>query len=602
MKNPTVLTRLARPLLALALASTAANASEPPVISWQPFADDVFVRAAKENKLVLLDLEAVWCHWCHVMDETTYHDPDVVELVRSHIIAVRVDQDSRPDLSNRYEDYGWPATILFDPHGKEIAKRSGYIPPPAMASMLRAFVEDPRPGPSVGAETSPTLATVARLDESLRRKLQKSHDDGYDTRRGGWGFGHKFLDPDCVEWSMVRARAGDARSRSRARRTLKAETALLDPAWGGVYQYSTGGDWKEPHFEKIMQMQAGNLRVYSLAYAEERNPEDLAVARAIRRYLKTFLTSPEGAFYTSQDADLMPGKHAAEYFALSDADRRKQGVPPVDTHVYARENGWAIEALATLSAASGGESALEDAVRAATWIEKNRALTGGGFSHGGPNEPSVYLGDTLAMGRAFLALYEGTGGRAWLARAQSAADFVDRTFRAEGAGYVTSSARAAALPAGPQRDENTALVRFANRLFHVTGKPSHRAMAERAMRFVAAPEIARRPPAAAVLLAEWELTHDPLHVTIVGRKTDPSARALFRTAIACPPSYKRVEWFDPGEGPLPNADVAYPEMDRAAAFSCSGGRCSAPVFEAQKLRLRIERLIGAQAEAALAGK
>ena len=75
-------------------------------IAWIGWTDDVFARAQREHKLVLLDLEAVWCHWCHVMDEVTYRDPAVVALVREHYLAVKVDQDSRPDLSNRYEDYG----------------------------------------------------------------------------------------------------------------------------------------------------------------------------------------------------------------------------------------------------------------------------------------------------------------------------------------------------------------------------------------------------------------------------------------------------------------------------------------------------------------
>ena len=92
---------------------------------------------------MLLDLGAVWCHWCHVMEETTYRHPRVLELLRDHFVVVRVDQDARPDLANRYEDYGWPATILFDASGRELAKLSGYIEAPRMIGMLEAFVADP---------------------------------------------------------------------------------------------------------------------------------------------------------------------------------------------------------------------------------------------------------------------------------------------------------------------------------------------------------------------------------------------------------------------------------------------------------------------------
>src|SRR5258707_11791103 len=91
-------------LLAVCAISRAVAAE--PAIDWQPWSDQVFERAKAEKKLVLLDLVAVWCHWCHVMDEITYRDPEVARLLGERYIAVRVDQDSRPDISNRYEDYG----------------------------------------------------------------------------------------------------------------------------------------------------------------------------------------------------------------------------------------------------------------------------------------------------------------------------------------------------------------------------------------------------------------------------------------------------------------------------------------------------------------
>ena len=114
-------------------------------IDWQPWSDSVFERAARENRFVLLDLEAVWCHWCHVMDEVTYSDPKVVELIKSRYIPVRVDQDARPDISRRYENYGWPATVVFNAEGGEIVKRRGYLPPEVMISMLEEIIVDPSP-------------------------------------------------------------------------------------------------------------------------------------------------------------------------------------------------------------------------------------------------------------------------------------------------------------------------------------------------------------------------------------------------------------------------------------------------------------------------
>src|SRR5205807_10368506 len=137
-------------------------------IAWQPWSEEAFEQAKREKKFILLDLEAVWCHWCHVMDETTYKTPEVIALIQSKYIPVRVDQDSRPDLSNRYEDYGWPATVVFGPDGGEIVKRRGYLPPKAMASMLQAIIDDPTPGPSVRAEEPVIAAAGAALSPQQR--------------------------------------------------------------------------------------------------------------------------------------------------------------------------------------------------------------------------------------------------------------------------------------------------------------------------------------------------------------------------------------------------------------------------------------------------
>lgn len=570
----------------LLLLAIALPLSAKPTMHWEPWSDDVFARARREHRFVLLDLEAVWCHWCHVMDEMTYSDDRVIALMNKRYIAVRVDQDSRPDLSNRYEDYGWPATIVFAADRSEIVKRSGYIPPMPMVSMLQAIIDDPSPGPSVVKETPPTFGSDPALAVSLRAQLEKTYVERYDAKNGGWGFMHKYLDAPSVEYALARARRGDAAAAKMARQTIDGERNLLDPAWGGVYQYSTDGVWSEPHFEKIMSMQAGNLRVASLAYALWHDKRDLEMAQAIRRYLFTFLRSPEGAFYTSQNADLIDGRHAGEYFKLGDAQRRAKGIPRIDKHVYARENGWAIEALATLATSANDPRALAEARTAADWVSAHLRRADGGFLHGvepATNASGPFLGDTLAMGRAFLALYAATGDRSWLHRAEESAAFIEKTFRAN-PGYVT------ALHGTRQRDENSELARFANLLHHYDGDKKHEAMAMNAMRYLTAPQIATPAPVGNVLLTDFELRQQPLHVTVVGAKGDANARALFASAAGLPQSYKQVEWLDRKEGPLPGSSVEYPSMTKAAAFVCSSNRCSRPAFNAVELRTLVEKL------------
>ena len=572
--------------------SAAADAKPAAGIHWQEWSDEIFAQARAQHKMVLLDLGAGWCHWCHVMDEMTYADPAVIALLREKYLAVRVDADARPDLANRYEDYGWPATIVFKWDGAELAKRRGYIPPKPMASMLQAFIDDPTPGPSVEPETAVVAASEAALTAGQRTAAAQRFVAAYDAERGGWGDVHHYLNWHALEWCLAEGAAGDAAMAARARQTLTSGLKLLDPVWGGLYQYSTDGDWDHPHFEKIMPMQAENLRVFALAATLWQEPQWLEPARKIHGWLRAFLTSPDGAFYTSQDADVVPGEHSAGYFALDDAGRRQRGIPRIDRHIYARENGLAITGLCALYAADGDATSLADARRAAAWILAHRALPGGGFRHDESDAAGPYLADTLAMARAFLALYTVTAERAWLTHAGAAADFIGQKFRGPAGFESAVPAPSGGLPPRPQVEENIALVRFATLLHHHTGEARTLALAEHAMRFLAAPAVVEGQGygTGGLLLADRELTAEPAHLTVVGGKGDAAAQKLFATALRGLSLAARIEWLDPSEGPLPRADVPFPQLARPAAFLCAQGRCSAPLQTPEQLAERLAAL------------
>ena len=167
-----------------------------------------------------------------------------------------------------------------------------------------------------------------------------------------------------------------------------------------------------------MSVQSDYLRLYAAAWRHTQDARYLDAAKSIRRYVKNFLTSPDGVFYVSQDAGLVQGEHSEDYFRLDDTARRALGVPRVDAHVYSRENGWMILALAPLAQTGADDSALEDAINAARWTEKNRGLPGGGFRHDGKDSARPYLDDNLAMARAYLALCVVSAERQWLSKAR----------------------------------------------------------------------------------------------------------------------------------------------------------------------------------------
>jgi uncharacterized protein len=579
-------------VLSLAFCGLAPSETPPATLHWQPWSNAVFVQARAEHKFVLLDLEAVWCHWCHVMDDVTYRDPAVIRLLNQRYLLVKVDQDSRPDISNRYQDYGWPATVVFSAKGSEIVKRQGYIPPRVMSSMLQAIIDDPSPGPSIEREGVFHPAANSAIRPALLARIQAEYEKQYDTAVAGWSFGHKYLDSDSVEYAMRLAVRNDAEYARRTTDTLHNAAALLDPVWGGMYQYSVGGHWSEPHFEKLIWIQAAALRQYSLAYAQTQNGEYLSATQSVYRYVTNFLTAPSaGVFYVSQDADLHDGQENESYFKLSDRDRRAQGIPRVDKHVYARENGWMIAAFCDYYAASDDASALAQAQRAASWIVSHRAEPGGGFRHDDADPAGPYLGDTLAMGQGFLALYNVTGNREYLNRAAAAGRFIALNFApvSPGTGFVTSHTPTDSVyRPHPDRDENIALVRFDSMLALAIGDERFHATAVEAMRYLAADSVALRPLSAGTLLANEDVTETPIHVTVVGSPSNPDAIALHHAALRSITSHELIEIRDPSDPtPLPTA-VTYPQLNRPALFLCTESACSSPVFHAEDVRRKIQ--------------
>ncbi|MFN0217217.1 MAG: DUF255 domain-containing protein [Hyphomicrobium sp.] len=571
--------------LCLGAAAQAANSE----IEWTRWSAAALAKAKAEKRFVILDLEAVWCHWCHVMEQTTYRDPKVVDLLQSKYLPIRVDQDANPDLSARYGDWGWPATIIFSPDGQELVKRRGYIAPENMASLLQAVIDDPTPGPSVTANQDVVPAASSTLTTAVVAQLKQTWATAYDADNGGWGRLHKFIDPDAMDWALRQSERGDKDAIRMARQTLDAAVALIDPVWGGVYQYSDKQDWSSPHYEKIMWYQANGLRQYASAYAVFSEPSYLRAADDIYRYLSTKLLSPEGAFYPTQDADVDHATPGKAFYALQAAERDALGRQPrIDSNLYTRENGWAVSGLVAYANVADKHEALSMALRAAEWIVGHRRRADGRYSHGADDRGGPFLGDQIAFGAAALDLYAATGERKWLAIARDAAASL-ADFRDPKGGYYTSmtaEAESGGL-ATPHKaiEEQVFAARFANRAARYLGDSQFKSLAEHAVRYLASESIVASGRAApGALLADDELSQEPTHITVVGHKDDADAIGLHTAARKYPNMNKRIDWWDVREGPLSNPDVTYPELDRPAAFACSNRLCSLPAFSVEELQ------------------
>lgn len=406
------------------------------LFSWEEHRPAAFERARREKKPILLMGAAEWCHWCHVMDETTYRDPRVGKMLADGFVVIRVDIDERPDIGERYGDWGWPATILLSPEGEEIGKYKGYIPPEDLLPILSTVLAHPQATTeSVNASDPSSVPAAVEALPWIAGHTMLKLDEFYDKNEGSWGFRQKLPMGENVLVELRRAVRGNGSALTRAVFTLEKQRALLDPVWGGIYQYSTGSKWTEPHYEKLMPYQTANLEAYSRAYAQTGRKDFLENARSIAKYLMTFLSSPEGGFYTNQDADV--GSHERHerfvdgdvYYRLNDAERRKLGMPHIDEHVYAYENGLAIAALCVLYEVSGDADVLARALRATEFVLKNHLDVNGLYKHDAKNPSQVrHLPDSASMGLAMVRLYAATKDTKWLERSEQLAAAMEARF------------------------------------------------------------------------------------------------------------------------------------------------------------------------------
>lgn len=557
-------------------------------IDWKHKWDDsVFEAAKSQNKLIILSLEAIWCHWCHVMQAETYSDPQVAKLLNDKFISVSIDQDSNAGLSNRYKNYGWPATILFNSQGQEIVKRAGYIEASEMIELLESKVKDPSPDKDFNRKIN--YSKISFLSNENKSKLENKYINSLDTKKGGLKTAQKYLNRDTIEYGLALART-DSKNAKVAKEhsllTLKAALALLDPVWGGFYQYSTHYDWNSPHYEKLARTQAEYLRIYSLAQMQEPNKEFTTAIDQTIKYLDEFFTSPADSFYTSQDADLVQGQKATDYFSLSDKARRAKGIPRIDKNIYADKNGRIIEALALAYRAKQEPKILQRAIKALESINQSHRKQDGSYSHS--SQGASFLSDNLFMARALLALYETTAKPEYLLQAQATTKYIIENHRGNEPGYLSdnkvtrtkNSKLNSILKPVPLLDENIKLARFFNKISHYLGDEAIKEEAKYIMQYLASDSIIQSGPSEpGILLLNSELADDPIHFTIVGSKKDKKAKELFEIALTYPSDYIRVEWYDSKEAKLINHDVDYPALPKAAAFSCVNHACSLPAFD-----------------------
>ena len=318
-------------------------------IQWHEWGEEAFAAAQRENKPMLLDIGAVWCHWCHVMDRESYDDAEVAAIVNEHFIAVKVDRDERPDIDSRYQaavsavsgQGGWPLTAFLTPDGKPFYGGT-YFPPTdgygrpsfkrVLTSIANAYkekhgdvVEQAKMVESAIAQAESFAGRGGRVSAGVIAAIQKSAFSMFDPQHGGFGQAPKFPYPSALdllieqyarEVKIPTSRAEGAREmghpdhdelRNLIVTTLEhmANGGVYDQLAGGFHRYSVDERWVVPHFEKMCYDNSELLKNYVHAYQATGSEFFGSVARDIIRWMDEWLSDGErGGFYASQDADI----------------------------------------------------------------------------------------------------------------------------------------------------------------------------------------------------------------------------------------------------------------------------------------------------------
>jgi uncharacterized protein len=301
-------------------------------IQWHEWGEEAFAAAQRENKPMLLDIGAVWCHWCHVMDRESYDDLDVAAIVNEHFIAVKVDRDERPDIDSRYQvavsavsgQGGWPLTAFLTPDGKPFYGGT-YFPPTdgygrpsfkrVLLSIANAYkekngdvMEQAKMVESAIAQAESLAGRSGRVSASIIGAIEKSALGMFDARHGGFGQAPKFPHPSALDLLIERfARRQDEQLRKVIVTTIEhmANGGVYDQLAGGFHRYSVDERWVVPHFEKMCYDNSELLKNYVHAYQATGSEFFASVARDIIRWMDEWLSDRErGGFYASQDADI----------------------------------------------------------------------------------------------------------------------------------------------------------------------------------------------------------------------------------------------------------------------------------------------------------
>ncbi|UCE96521.1 MAG: thioredoxin domain-containing protein [Candidatus Bathyarchaeota archaeon] len=559
-------------------------------VTWLSWGKEAFQKSKNQDIPILLDISAVWCHWCHVMDQTTYSDVEVIKLIEEKFVPIRVDRDQRPDIDKRYNMGGWPTTVILTPEGNVITGTT-YIPPQQMKNWLQNI--------SDFYKKNQHQNIVKAKSKELKRRTKKSSmprnfnheallsiiDDltlkitsNFDSMHGGFGSAPKFPHSEALALALLEHHIqGHKALLNIVKKTLHkmGQSGIYDKEDGGFFRYSTTRDWSLPHYEKMCEDNAKLLVNYLQAFQATGEKEFKETARGILEYVDTNLNDQEnGGFYGSQDAD-------EEYYKLNFLDRQKRTAPRIDKTLYTNWNAMMISAYLYASVVLKDRSYLKTGLRALDFLLEKSFNHKNGMYHyysNGVKQLSGLLSDQIFMMKCLIDTYQTTADRQFIGFAESVAEFMLSNLWSGSEGFYDRPKDAHAL--GFLRtivipfEENCAAIDAFLRLHYLTDKRNYIEVARKTLKHLASSYQRYGLLAAAYGLA-IELYQRPMQIHIVGSEKDRVVQKFLNESLKVYNPLKVVEILDPVTDAQRLEGLKYPITDTPKAYVCFSGTCTA---------------------------
>lgn len=575
-------------------------------IPWQQWTPEAFRLARERDVPILLSIGAVWCHWCHVMDESTYRDPEVIRRVTAELLPIRVDTDRRPDINSRYNLGGWPSTAFLTPEG-DLLTGGTFMPPEEFLATLdevTGYYRNQRADLETKLERRRARrGRIAELRHRLRGDIKPDIIDtvtqavlsAYDSRYGGFGDAPKFPLPDTIEFALALGSFGPNEALldvARTTLTAMAQGGIYDQVGDGFFRYSTTADWTVPHYEKLLDGNARLLSTYLHAAQIFDDPLYQRIGHGIVAFTRARLRDQEtGAFMGSVDAD-------EEYYHLRADARALREPPAVDPTLFSDRNAMMISAFLEAAAIFDEPYLADLALEALEAIWRLNFVPDAGMAHFYDGTPQLagLIGDQVWMGHALLDAQAYMGRGDYQDRAAELLHIMRaRLMDPDVGGFYDVPADPAALGRLVDRhkllEENAHAATLALRLHRLTGQDEYAEIAADTLEALAPLYQPYRHHAAAYGLAVHRFIYPPLHLAVVGHAIQDLSRSLRLTALSVYGANRVVETVDPDRQALRLQQLGLPATPSPALYVRRGRQTSPPVQDPAQVRAAIQGVL-----------